>query len=267
MRPLESALRRMAQDLFVLEVNVILKETITARPISNLAHCLLDLVEQYERKLATIAPQLADARTRALDPALNPKSETSPATLEQQHRLALQSLLEQQPNALWSRFHRLRVEAHTLLQLPESTQLSSVDQMALTRIRGCSDELKGVLERLAPDESPLRPAGQDNLPPSSALIVLERSRAQQLDQTLRQQLEPSDQSLIRKLRDIMFEEVVLQTRIHLDGDISTRVDPRLMESGRANTLLMLHDKGVVHAVSFWSKLVEIGQQLIGVLFK
>lgn len=263
MRPLESAIRRMAQDLFVLEVNVILKETITARPISNLAHCLLDLVEQYERKLATIAPQLAEARTRAL----GLKPESSPDDPEHQHRMALQSLLDQQPDALWSRFHRLRVEAHALLRLPESTQLSSVDQMALTRIRGCSDELKGVLERLIPDESLTHPAGQDNLPPPSALIVLERSRAQQLDQTLRQQLEPSDQSLIRKLRDIMFEEVVLQTRIHLDGDISTRVDPRLMESGRANTLLMLHDKGVVHAVSFWSKLVEIGQQLIGVLFK
>lgn len=258
MRPLESALRRMAQDLFVLEVNIILKETITARPISNLAHCLLDLAEQYERKLASIGAQLAQAvaASRAAEGDTPPPRPAGP----------LQNLLDQHPNALWCRFHRLRIEAHALLKLPASTQLASAEQMALSRIRGCSDELKGVLERLAPDSAQAE-APTDGLPPPAALLVISRSQAQQLDESLRSRLEPSDQGLIRKLRDIMFEEVVLQTRIHLDGDITTRVDPRLMESGKATTLLTLHEKGVGHAVSFWSKLVEVGQQLIQVMFK
>lgn len=68
-------------------------------------------------------------------------------------------------------------------------------------------------------------------------------------------LNPAQISLIRKVWEIGTEQVVLQTVIHADGDITTRISERLLENPN-QILFQIHHESVQGSVGFWTNLVE-----------
>ena len=244
----DAAARRIAQDLFVLEVNLIVSESISARPITNLAHCLLDLAERYERKLELIEPKVGL-------PVGAPTTEDTP---------------------LYARLEALRARArdvHKRLRDAPEQGLPPADHTALERIRGGCDELKGVLERLQGPPEPGLFGGPPALPDSTGPwaphteLQLRRTAAQDADTVLRSRMGPTDSGVVRKLRDLMFEEVLAQTRIHLAGDVHTRVSPEMLNGERGAQLMALHDQSVKQTLNFWGQMVGVVRSLFEVLFK
>lgn len=68
-------------------------------------------------------------------------------------------------------------------------------------------------------------------------------------------LTPTQVSLIRKIWEIGTEQVVLQTVIHADGDITSRISERLLQKPDP-ILFQLHHESVQGAVGFWMNIVE-----------
>jgi hypothetical protein len=62
-------------------------------------------------------------------------------------------------------------------------------------------------------------------------------------------------SLIRKIWEIGTEQVVLQTIIHADGDITSRISERLLQKPNP-VLFQIHHESVQGAVGFWTNIVE-----------
>jgi len=146
-----------------------------------------------------------------------------------------------------TRLTMLATEATALLDDTTRT-LSSVDRMILKRLRGNCAELAGVLHRTArkthtPTFSVSRGAIQD------AEKVLAKAS-------------PMDQSRVRKIRDIGTEVVIAQSRIHLDGDVITRISPDCLEGARGEAMLAVHREGVDRSVRFWNHLAELGLKVL-----
>lgn len=69
------------------------------------------------------------------------------------------------------------------------------------------------------------------------------------------ELTPSQMTLIRKIWEIGTEQVVLQTVIHADGDITSRISERLLQKPNP-VLFQIHHESVQGAVGFWTNMVE-----------
>jgi hypothetical protein len=81
----------------------------------------------------------------------------------------------------------------------------------------------------------------------------------------KKELSVDDFITLRKIWEIGTEEIVMQTVIHLDGDVMTRVQPRWAgPEGRG--LLAIHSTSVATATSYWKLLVDtLGAFIQGVV--
>lgn len=125
--------------------------------------------------------------------------------------------------------------------------MSAVDRMILKRIRGNCTELQGVLDRLARKRGGTVPMSR------TTMEAAERALAE---------ASPMDQSRVRKIRDIGTEVVIAQSRIHLDGDIITRISPDCLEGERGQEMLAVHREGVDRSVRFWNQLADLGLEVL-----
>ena len=73
-------------------------------------------------------------------------------------------------------------------------------------------------------------------------------------------------AIIRKLKDLGTEHIMLQTIIQLDGDISNRISKRFMQNYNER-LLGLHDKSIEFSMSYWKSLADIAITILSKLFK
>lgn len=80
------------------------------------------------------------------------------------------------------------------------------------------------------------------------------------------QLNAAQVGLIRKVWEIGTERIVMQTVIHADGDVTTRMSERFTHEFN-ETILKMHDQSVNNSVGFWVGLVrtigEMAGNLIG----
>ena len=190
-------------ELFVLEINTVIKTEITARPVGSLSHALFDLLRSYCAE-ADLAVETEDSRTVA---------------------------------------HVLR-EVDRLQEATASDEALGVITCG-RRIRSNCQELRRIFCHSGfHSVSDLRPGTA-------------------LDDWMAHAMSAADQSRVRKMRDLGLEVVLCQTRVHLDGDIITRVARPLIEADNRKVLMELHSKGVERAVSFWGALGELGARLLG----
>jgi hypothetical protein len=71
----------------------------------------------------------------------------------------------------------------------------------------------------------------------------------------KKELSVDDFVTLRKIWEIGAEEIVMQTVIHIDGDVMTRIQPRWAgPDGRS--LLAIHSASVATATSYWRLLVD-----------
>ncbi len=73
-------------------------------------------------------------------------------------------------------------------------------------------------------------------------------------------------SLLRKISEIGTERIVMQTVIHADGDVTTRIAERLVYQPN-ETLFAIHNRAVDNAVQFWGSLVDTIARMASSLFR
>jgi len=79
------------------------------------------------------------------------------------------------------------------------------------------------------------------------------------------ELNATQLSLLRKMSEIGTERIVMQTVIHADGDVTTRITERLVYKPN-ETLFAIHNKAVDNAVQFWGNLVDTIARMASSLF-
>lgn len=96
------------------------------------------------------------------------------------------------------------------------------------------------------------------LPPAYTKVLAERTKEEFLnpeDDGFVFEFDIRDKLLIRKSIDIGVEKVVLQTRISMDGDITTRISEKFADAPN-QFVLNLHNSSTDMSVSFWNKLFD-----------
>jgi hypothetical protein len=71
--------------------------------------------------------------------------------------------------------------------------------------------------------------------------------------------------LLKKINDIGTEEIVMQTLVELDGDVTTRIQERFAND-QNNVLLKIHAEAVDTSIGFWSKIADMISKIAGKAF-
>jgi hypothetical protein len=211
-KDLKEQITRVAHDLINLEVNTIIKPNITGRKMPNPRHALIDIAKMYNIKLG-LPLQDADLKGN------------------------------------FESFHTLREEAKKKKidsykeRAAELTDEEQADLLILYRIKGMSDQIKGIFNAL---KYRRKEKAWDN----------DYTRAEIEEKSSLFQLTPDELVLIRKVWEIGVEEIAMQTVIQLDGDVVTRVLPKYAAE-KHEALHMLHNQGVSTSLNFWGELVGL----------
>jgi hypothetical protein len=220
---LRHRIERVARDLMTLEVNTIVKESMTATSMPRTAHALLDIVNDYQEKLTEIALQ---------------------EELEEEGDSKLKGDLV----ASFAELDRLRTRAKTLSEelggkLGQHEETPAAFHM-LCRIRDNCDQLKGLFQDL--DER----AGEK--------CEFTRRKAPAVH------ILPDEVMMLRKIWEIGTEEIVLQTVIHLSGDLTTRIQ-RSYAKPEKRAYVEIHQTAVGTSMEFWKTMVDtVGAFIEGV---
>jgi hypothetical protein len=267
----EQSWRDMGKALLTLEVNTILKSSISAERMPSLPHAMLDIAQEYSGALLDFGVSLerylvgpdcrgreAVARSASIERYL--RSGPGEASIE------LRRLLSQEVRANASTFQRLRAAARRRQQGkawpaesrdPEGNETDHADEPGLPRPEAAQ---RALLERIINNADTL-------------IVILGRSPelAGFADKTRGELAKESSLAVnditanhrmaIAKFWEIGCEEVLSQTVVTLTGDVTTRVVPRVMRPENAPGLDS-HHRSVDVALACWKGLADA---VVGVL--
>jgi hypothetical protein len=274
-RPVVDELGALGRDLLTLEINTILKDTMTAEPTPPWPHAVLSLLREYAGFLADRGwPVMryigCDGATWATLPEREAQARPwqalgdGPAELDRGVlRLDLASV------------DRLRWAARGCSLALQVTEGGATKAVIADRIVGNCDELKRILRRagdtlgfaeggwtaaLRVDEDALKTCAAPSGPSRGDLIALfgDPARAERILAAL----ELRDTATLRKMWEIGIEEVVAQTVVQLDGDVVTRFRRGLDGPGGGLPVMEAHRMGVDVALSSWRHLVDTALRLV-----
>lgn len=239
------SLRNIAYDVFHLEINTILKDSMTAQKMPPSPHAVLDIAADYVRFLRRLDVAVCRRTLAALEPARRTTS----------HRT----------------FEALKGIAGHILAQAGALGVSAHDQVIVERIYRNSAHLVTILEPLCGDVGPGEPLAADACagvfvpPPPDNQNVWNTNREglYRLREGIQEQtLAPQDRVIIRKMWEVGTERVVMQSVIQLDGDVVTRVQDDRAGTDAA-TLHALHQQAVATSIETWQMLVQTLGALIG----
>ena len=79
------------------------------------------------------------------------------------------------------------------------------------------------------------------------------------------QLSAADRGLIRKIWELGVEEVMVQTVIQIEGDVTNRISPLAGDPERAH-VLDLHQRGIDTSLRMWGDMVRVAKDLVQAVF-
>ena len=80
-------------------------------------------------------------------------------------------------------------------------------------------------------------------------------------------LTPGSIIMIRKAWDIGTEQIILQTIIQLDGDVTTRISEDFFQKTSNNLILQMHNDSIKMSINYWTGLVEAFGRIAGAAIK
>ena len=274
-RPVVDELGAIGRDLLTLEINTILKESMTAEPTPPWPHAVLSLLREYAGFLADQGwPVMLyigyDSATWATLPEREAQAQPStaleapPTALD---RGALRLDLRSVDRLRWA----ARGCSLALQLVPNRTRQAVIAD----RIVGNCDELKGILRRagqtlpiadfdwppaLTSTEEALKKGSAPVGPDRAELITLlgDTGRAKRILMAL----DVRDTAMLRKMWEIGIEEVVAQSVVQLDGDVVTRFRRGLDGPNAGAPVMEAHRMGVEVALSSWRHLVDTALRLV-----
>lgn len=217
----QEQIRKIAEDLLCIEVNTVLKRTMTGRKMPESPHALIDIAECYEEKLIELRLDVPD------------DSDDLP---------------------YYQRFDIIReIADDTVEKDKKEKSLNPEDVIILLRIKRMSDQIKGALGALArregedPKQFIFSRKGDEKAPGTE-------DRGAEAPPVLN--FVSDELVVIRKAWELGVEEIVMQTVIQLDGDVVTRIQPHLADENH-RMLHAIHNQNVSVAVQFWNQLIGI----------
>ncbi|MEY3219102.1 MAG: hypothetical protein RIT27_459 [Pseudomonadota bacterium] len=253
----EFSFKTLAEDLLTLEVNTIVKANMMAIKMpSNRREALLEIARDYHLALVELGCReplvwtsggimaFFELRSRAIQGAkvISDLEHLMTKTEHQKYfeKKVILDRIQSQSEQLISLFVSLAKNVNA------SFDLQAYRHEMNTKANDLAKEKEKPLEELYKfcdlhDEE--NQVWNNDLP---------RSKMQDIEDL---DLSAAQISLIRKVWEIGTEQVVLQTVIHADGDITTRISERLLENPN-QILFQIHHESVQGAVGFWTNLVE-----------
>jgi hypothetical protein len=274
-RPVVDELGELGRDLLTLEINTILKDTMTAEPTPPWPHAVLSLLREYAGFLADQGwPVMCYINCEPSAWAVLPEREAQPRPSQvlgdrpaELDRNALRLDLVSVDRLRWA----ARGCSLALQIVPDRTRQAVIAD----RILGNCDELKAILRRvsgkllpadiawlpaLSAAEDAVREGRASTGPDRAELITLlgdpDRARRILVAPEVR------DTAMLRKMWEIGTEEVVAQTVVHLDGDVVTRFRRGLDGPDQGAPVMEAHRMGVDVALSSWRHLVDTALRLV-----
>ena len=236
------SLKHTARDLTTLEINTIVKHSMTARKMPPLGHAILDIAAAYTDKLQ-VSLQIPLA-TPFIEEDLRDGVVTNVEHWKQEW--LERSSLKCDDNT----FRCLRRAAYRILE--DCRELEDRDRVIVERIKRNADQLRALIRSL---EIRLRSPTKSN---DTFLRCNRRQlveRETKLGRHLQPHLHPDEMALVRKIWDIGVEEVVMQSTVSLSGDVINRIQSGL-EPQEAATLLEFHREGIVSGTRMWKLIAE-----------
>lgn len=286
----------LVNDLLSVQIDTIIKDGMTARRMPPVPMALLDIIGKYYRFLFDLAhahlpgeapSTQGDGQGRAAETA--PRSHLltlmAPAAPRPAKCLDGQgppSATDAQAPGLPSRrrngvasFDALRAGSQYLLDNPHLlAPVPAGDRVIVERIYRQCCAMPALLRRLdaAADrigvgktlikrmETAATPAPDE--PPMDSIWNADRATLAKFENDLiRLDYDPHDVAIVRKIWEVGTEKVAMQTVVHLDGDIITRVASGY-EGERWSALHALHTKGIETGITTWFKVAELVRELV-----
>jgi hypothetical protein len=280
-RSVAGGLESIGRDLMTLEINTIVKNTMTAEPTPPWPHAALELLREYAGFLAghgwpvnayiecsdTTWPVLRESEAKA--PLARSLSD-SPADFQRDAVLlglrtvdrirwaargasvAMQRAGGRGPQAVIA--DRIVGNCDALKNILRRASKTLEDS------GGGSDKLRSLIKALAATEDELKDGKAEKGCSRADLIDL-LDDATEADRIMAA-LDIRDTSKLRKMWEIGIEEVVAQTVVQLDGDVVTRFRSGLDASGQGVSVLEAHRAAVDVSLSSWRYLVDAALRLI-----
>lgn len=225
---IREGLRRIARDVFYLEVNTIAKAGMTARKMPAAPHALLDIAGKYYWYLLDLSQTYGHPDVAAAMSRLAPERRRNSAQTFETVRKACAALL--------------RGEA-------DHTAIPAADRVIVERIMRNCLELTALIGRAVETNPP-------------ELFEATRAELAAAESEVRKVRIPvDDMTMLRKIWEVGVESVVMQSVIALDGDVVTRVHHAHAEA-ESKPLHDLHLAATRTAIDTWSTVVKLLASLI-----
>lgn len=294
----EDRIIELGERLLKLEINVVKKENMTASPLKTKRHALCDIGDDYISRLKEIISEerieqgyccfeivtekkdgrdilgkyyqkLADGENQGDDIVGQGEEPILYKAVKDRDKGLSRVFLSQKqgeefglervgseirsgwPTGSYSSFHRIREIADKAIE--DRLYASKRDLHMLTRIRDMSDHIKQIFIEVSRNKN----TGEYNDCSRSELMNMSYDE-------FKLKLSERQLSMLWKIWDIRTEEVLMQTVIFADGDVTTRVDPSIL--GEENKFVLdLHREAVGLSFRYWKSLVEMVVNILSVL--
>ena len=236
------SLKQTARDLTTLEINTIVKHSMTARKMPPTGHAILDIAATYVDKLQV------DLQIPLATPFIKQELQQGEATHVERWKQEWveRGTLKCDDNT----FRSLRRAAYRILE--DCREVEERDRVIVERIKRNADQLRALLRNLD-KRLPLRLNFNDSFLGCNRRQLLERET--NLGRHPQPHLHPDEMALVRKIWDIGVEEVVMQSTVSLSGDVINRIQSGL-DPQEAATLLEFHREGIVSGTQMWKLIAE-----------
>ena len=256
-------LKRLAEDLLNIEINTIIKGEMSALKMpSSKRRALYNLSKTYHNKLMEF--KKSDGTTfrdpvywqfaglRSFD-ELRDRAKTGIELLCKK----LEGLSEDAKKGLIRSIkilERIELQSNEVVDLFERKRAVLIQKKKL----GSKDGLKDI-----PETTPGAAKPASHTQSELWNNDIEQDRINYINDL---DLSTEDTLTIRKAMDIGIEEIVMQTIINIDGDVTTRIARSLADNPN-QTILDIHDKSINTSIGIWSNLINTIKAIAGQTFK
>ncbi len=250
-----SFIQDIASDLLRLEINTIIVDELTCDKPSNLRRAMYELAEDYRLKIIDIE---ADVYHKTKEQKrLFKAEETLTFTNHYGGELGFNELREYSERLL----NKLEQDLIELSDEEQEQVLRSNINM-VDRIRRQSLNMVNIFKQLKKEAetNPEDFEGQD---------VTSDYPEDKIDQMQDLDLLPMQVSMVRKAYEIGTQQILMQTVVQVEGDITSYITPRFLnlDPNDQNILLNVHNSAIANSTKMWQYLFDTVGKMAGEAFQ
>ncbi len=270
-----SFVQRLANDLLALEVNTIVKTNMTGSKTTNRRRILIELADDYRDKVMEYKMKVRKADIPLdLDPDDNVifrwKTGGQWAYQEiDEHSRTIRKILVEYCDALEDGpvSRQLFVQIRMLDRIIKNA--GQIVEMFEYQKDAQKDKLGTDIYKTEPptivfdpnDEDAAHPSHMESRGWNNDVTFLDAGRSDVDDLTL----DPAEISFLRKISDIGTAQIMMQTVIQVDGDITSYISRTYLNQPEIlqKKLLGMHNEAIKTSTGFWTNLFETISKLAG----